>query len=165
MGVAKAIVVGTKLRDECILAIVTEEAGGHGHGAACVEHVNYGLGVVRRDLDGGVRMAGGCAADEQRQRKALALHFAGHMHHLVERGRDQAAEADEVGFFGLGTLENFLAGDHHAHVDDLVVIAGQHHADDVFADVVDIAFDGGEHDFSLRLDHLAAATIAAFRLP
>ena len=49
----------------------------------------------------------------------------------------------------------FSAGDHHAHVDDLVVVAREHDADDVLADVVDVAFDGGEDDLSLRFDDLA----------
>jgi hypothetical protein len=38
----------------------------------------------------------------------------------------------------------FVAGHHDAEVDDLVVVAAEHHADDVLADVVDVALDGGE---------------------
>ena len=58
-------------------------------------------------------------------------------------------------FSSLGALEDFFAGDHDAHVDDLVVVAGEHDADDVLADVVDVALDGGEDDLALRLDDLA----------
>ena len=155
VGLAERLVLGAMLRDEGGFAVVAEQAGGHRHGAAGVEHVDDRLAVVRRDLDGGVRAAGGGSADEQRQLEALALHLAGDVHHLVERRRDQAAEADHVGLLGLGALENFFAGDHHAQVDDVVVVAGEHDADDVLADVVNVAFDGGEHDLSLRLDDLA----------
>ena len=35
---------------------------------------------------------------------------------------------------------------HHAEIDDVVVGAPEHHADDVLADVVDVALHGGEHD-------------------
>ena len=143
------------LRDERRLAVVAEQAGGDRHGAAGVEHVDDRLAVVRRDLDRGVRAAGGRAADEQRQLEALALHLARHMHHLVERRRDQAAEADQVRLLGLGALEDLLAGDHHAQVDDLVVVAGEHDADDVLADVVNVALHRGEHDLALRLDDFA----------
>src|SRR5262249_58441786 len=39
---------------------------------------------------------------------------------------------------------------HHAEVDDLVVVAGEHDADDVLADVVHVTLDRGEHDLALR---------------
>ena len=38
---------------------------------------------------------------------------------------------------------------HHAEVDDLVVVAAEHHAHDVLADVVDVALDGGDEDAPL----------------
>ena len=113
--------------------------------------MNDGLGVVRRDLDGGVGAAGGCSADEQRHFEVLALHLAGDVHHLVERGRDEAAEADDVGADFFCALEDFFGGDHDAEVDDLVVVAREDDADDVLADVVDVALDGREHDLALRL--------------
>ena len=137
------------------LAVVTEEAGGHGHRPAGIQHMDHWLTIVRRNLDGRVRPAGGCAADEQRQPETLPLHLAGHMDHLVKGGRDEAAEADDVRLLRRGAFENPFAGDHHPHVDDLVVVAGQNDADDVLANVVHVALDGCEHDLSLRLDHLA----------
>ena len=106
-GLAECLVVGAMLRDEVGLAVVAEEAGGDGHGAAGVEHVDDGLAVVRRDFDGGVRAAGGGAADEQRQLEALALHLPGDVDHLVERRRDEAAEADDVGLLGLARSRIF----------------------------------------------------------
>ena len=54
VGLAERLVVGAMLRDERRLAVVAEKAGRHGHGAAGVEHVDDGLAVVRRDLDGRV---------------------------------------------------------------------------------------------------------------
>jgi len=47
--------------------------------------------------------------------------------------------------------EDFLAGDHDAEVDHLVIIAGENDADDVLADVVHVALDGGEQHLALRL--------------
>ncbi len=43
-------------------------------------------------------------------------------------------------------LQNLVAGDHHAEIDDLVVVASQNHADDVLADVVNVALDRGHQD-------------------
>ncbi len=54
VGLAERLVFGAMLGDELGFAIVAEEAGRDGHGAAGVEHVDHGLAVVRRDLDGGV---------------------------------------------------------------------------------------------------------------
>ena len=117
--------------------------------------MDHRLAVVRSNLDGRVRAAGSRSADKQRQLEVLALHLLGDMHHLVERRCDEAAEADHVRFLCFGALENLLAGNHDAQIDDVVVVAGEHHADDVLADIVNIAFDRRENDLALRLDHLA----------
>jgi hypothetical protein len=66
-------------------------------------------------------------------------------HHLVQRGGDQAGKADHVGAVLVGGLEDVLPRHHHAKVDDLEAVALQNHADDVLADVVDVALDGGHH--------------------
>ena len=82
------------------------------------------------------------------------------MYHLVQRRRDQAGEAHHVRADFLGGVENALGRRHHAEVVDLEIVALQHHADDVLADVVDVALHRGEHDLAsaarfavlLRLD-------------
>ena len=68
------------------------------------------------------------------------------MAHLVERRRDQAGEADDVDLPLPRRLEDLRRRHHHAEVDDLVVVALEDDADDVLADVVDVALDGGEQD-------------------
>ena len=156
------LVLGAVLRDERRLALGAEEARRHGHGAARVEHVDDRLAVVRRDLHRRVRAAGRGAADEQRQLEALSLHLARDVRHLVERRRDEARQADEVRLLRLGALEDLLARHHDAQVDDLVVVAGEHDADDVLADVVHVALDRGEHDLALGLRACPAAAMAAF---
>ncbi len=52
--------------------------------------------------------------------------------------------------FVAGRLQNLLTGHHHAQIDDLVVVAAQHDADDVLADVVDVTLDGGHDDGAAR---------------
>ena len=64
-------------------------------------------------------------------------------------------QPDEVGLLASRALEDLLARHHDAQVDDLVVVAGEHDADDVLADVVHVALDRGEHDLALRLHRLA----------
>ena len=77
------------------------------------------------------------------------------MLHLVERRSDQAAEANDVDVLLPGCFQDFVARDHHAQVDHLVVIAAQDHADDIFADVVHVPFHCGHEDSALGLHRLA----------
>ena len=41
-----------------------------------------------------------------------------------------------------------LTTHHHTEIDDAVVVAAEDDADDVLADVVDVAFHGGQHHSS-----------------
>ena len=104
------------------------------------------LVIARRDLDGRVLGARRRAADQERHIHAATLHFAGDVHHLVERRRDQAAQADDVGLLLDGRIEDLVGRHHHAQVDHLEVVAAQDDADDVLADVVHVPLHGRHHD-------------------
>ena len=108
------------------------------------------LAVRGRDLHGGVLPRGGRAADQERQVEPASLHLVGDVHHLVERRGDQAGEPDDVAPLLHGRVEDAVGGDHHPEVEHLVVVAAEDDADDVLADVVDVALDGGEHDLPAR---------------
>ena len=74
--------------------VVRKQLGDYANRPRGVRHVNDRAVVVRRDLDCGVRPAGRCAADQQRNRfaafaKAQALHFCRNVAHLFERRGDQ----------------------------------------------------------------------------
>ena len=62
----------------------------------------------------------------------------------------KSRQADEIRAFPRRRLENFLAGHHDAQIDDFEVITLQHHTDDILADVVHIAFHGGDDDLAVR---------------
>lgn len=49
-----------------------------------------------------------------------------------------------------GCLDNLLGWDHDAQIGYVEVVAGEHYADDVLPDVVDVAFDGGKDNLSGR---------------
>ena len=53
-------------------------------------------------------------------------------------------------FSALRGLQNLRRRHHDAEVDHLVIVAGEHDADDVLADVVHVALDGRHHDLAVR---------------
>ena len=108
------------------------------------------LAVLGRDLDRRVLPARRRAADQERQHDPSLLHLLRHKHHLVERRRDEAAQANQVGALVHGDLQNPIARDHDAEVHDLVVVAPEDHTDDVLADVVHVPLDGRHHDLAGR---------------
>ena len=68
------------------------------------------------------------------------------MSYLIQRGRDQSGKPNDIGFVFHSRLEDLLTRAHDAQIDDLEVVATQHDADDVLANVVDVAFDRSHDD-------------------
>ena len=73
------------------------------------------------------------------------------MDHLFQRRGDQSAEADDICFFSPCCFEDFISRDHDSQVDDFIVIATQNYRNDVFPNVVHVAFDSGEQHLSLLM--------------
>ena len=146
VALAQRLVVGLGLGEQLAAPFLGEQRRRHRDGAGGVLHPEHRTLVARRHLDRRVCPRGRRTADQQRDREALALHLAGEVHHLVQRGGDQPGQPDQVRAHLLGLVEDLLRRDHHAEVDHLVVVALQHHADDVLADVVDVALHRGHHD-------------------
>ena len=128
---------------------IGEQLAGHPNRAAGVEHVDHRAIIGRIDPQRGVDLAGGRAADQQRHGQPSALHFFGHGDHFIQRRRDQARQADHVGILLNRGFDDLGPGHHHAQIDHFVAVALQHDADDVLADIVDIALDRGHHDLAL----------------
>ena len=112
-----------------------------------VAHVEYGAFVARGNLYGRVRGRGRCAADDNRDALACVLHGLRDSAHFFEGWRDEAREAQDVGLVLDDRLHDDIFGNHHAEVHHLVAVTGHNHGDDVLADIVHVAFDGGNHDF------------------
>ena len=140
---------------------VVEKRADDDDAAAGVQHVHDRLRVLWRDLDGGVHAGGGGAADEQRDGEAAALHLLGHVHHLVQRRRDQTAQTDHDSLL-LDWLPPVCAqcSAHYSQVDNAVVVAAEHDADDVLADVVHVSLHCGDDD-----DARVAAAFLQLRRP
>ena len=95
-----------------------------------------------------MQFAGGGSANHQRDVEPAFLQESCHADHLFKRWGDESAESDDVNLFVDGFLHDGFCWYHHAEVDDFVVVAGEHYADDVLSDVMNIAFDGGEEYFA-----------------
>ena len=131
-------------------ALGVEEVRDDADDARGVEDVDDRLRVRGRDAHRRVLARRRRAADQQRQVEAAPLHLARDVDHLVERRRDQAGQADEVRALRGGGVEDLLGRHHHAEVDHLVVVAAEDDADDVLADVVDVALHRREHRLPAR---------------
>ncbi len=90
------------------------------------------------------------AANEQWDGEALTLHLFCHVDHFIQRRGNQAGEANQVRVHLFRRFEDFIRWHHHAEIDDFVVITLQHHADDIFTDIVYVTLHRGD-------DHLAVA--------
>ena len=81
---AQRVIFRAILRHKLRAALVAQQARRYRHGPAGIEYVHYRLAVMRRNLHGRMRAAGGRAANQQRQLQPLPLHLPRHVHHLVK---------------------------------------------------------------------------------
>ncbi len=95
------------------------------------------LGVVARE---------GCAAEEDGDSDADGVHLFEVFAHHVDGLHEQTGHTDGVGFLFLRGFED--VGDRllDAEVEDGVAVVGEDDVDEVFADVMDVSFDGREDD-------------------
>jgi hypothetical protein len=63
--------------------------------------------------------------------------------HFIQGGGDQPRETNDVSFFKFRTLNNLLAVNHHAHIDNFIVITAKDYTHDVLPDVMHVTLDGG----------------------
>ena len=71
-------------------------------------------------------------------------------HHLMRALHQQPREPDGIRRVLLVSLDQLLRRDLDAEVDHPIAVVGQDDLDQVLADVVHIALDGGEHDLAAR---------------
>ncbi len=72
--------------------------------------IRGGTAIILFNLDRGVSFGCRCATNEQRQRKALALHLFRHVNHLVQRRGNQTRQADNIHLLFPCSAQNFSVG-------------------------------------------------------
>ena len=156
---ADAVIVRLDLRPRRLVRVLGQEQRHRAHRAARVQHIlRRARRIGRGDLHGGVGLGRGRAADQQGDLQAPPLHLLPDEHHLVEGGGDEAGQANRVGLMLHRRVDDPVRRNHDAKVDHLVIVALQHDADDVLADVVHVALHG-RHDDPARALLLALGLV------
>ena len=91
----------------------------------------------------------GRPADEHREGQPAALQLVDDETHLLAGGDQQRTETDGVGVGFDGTVDDGIGGNLLAEVNDLVAVVGEDGFDQVLADVVHVAVNGGQHKSAL----------------
>ena len=104
--------------------------------------------VVRFYLDGRMYFRSSGAANQKGNSEPCALHFFGQVHHFIERRRNEPTQAYRICVLLNGRLNNDLRRHHDPEVDDFVIVASQDHTNNIFADVVNVAFNGCHQNFA-----------------
>ena len=140
--------------DRCDIArlLIRRQKRGHNpHRAAGIRHIDrLACRIIGVDFHRRMHTAGRRPADQQRNIHARAFHFRRDMDHFIQRRGDQAGQADDIHILSLGDLKDFRSRHHHAQINDVVIVAGQHDAHDILADVMHIAFDRGHQHLARR---------------
>ena len=122
-----------------------EQIGANARNKTRVAHALDNARIKRRKLDGGVQLARSSSPNEHGQVHRIFFEEFQHIRHFVERRRDKPAKPDQIGV--LRGLQNPFGLYHNAQIDNVEPVARKHDAHDIFADVVDVALDGGNYDF------------------
>ena len=106
--------------------------------------MHYTVIVLRRNFNRSMGFRSGGTANQQGLFHSPSLHFMGHMHHFIKGWCDQSAETDDIRILLNGFIQYPVCRNHHAKVNNIITIAAKHYTNNIFADIVDIAFNGGE---------------------
>mmetsp|Transcript_67957 Transcript_67957/g.148028 ORF Transcript_67957/g.148028 Transcript_67957/m.148028 type:complete len:252 (+) Transcript_67957:1388-2143(+) len=94
--------------------------------------------VLLRDLHGRVPLRCGRATDHERDLETPLFHLLCNKDHFVQRRGDEARQSNDVHVLLLRLIKDVLAWHHDAHVNHPVVVASEHDADNVLANVVHV---------------------------
>ena len=103
---------------------------------------------VWSDFDRGVDPGRRGAANQNRLSETRLAELLRDRDHLVERRRNQAAETDDIDPVRriFRHRDNSVVRDHNPHINHFIVVATEHDANNILADVVDVALDRRHED-------------------
>jgi hypothetical protein len=116
----------------------------HDYRPGCIEYVHrLPTLIIRFYLHGSVLLGCSGAPNQQRHINPMLGELLGIKDHFIQGGGDQPRETNDVSFFKFRTLNNLLAVNHHAHIDNFIVITAKDYTHDVLTDVMHVTLDGG----------------------
>ena len=130
------------------LVLVTHQSSCHKGILRSIFHPDHRTRINRCNLQCHMQLAGSRTSDHNRNIKTCPLQFLRHIHHFLKTWCDQATESDDIHMCFNGFLHNLLCWHHHTHINNLIVIAGHHHPDNVLTDIMDITFDCSQQHLS-----------------
>ena len=152
---AHRVIVALYLSHKGIAAVFANQLTGHAHSARGIRHIDGLVALVGGgNFHCSMGLRGGGAANHQGYIKALALHFFAQGNHLIQRGGNKSRQANNIDVFLFGGLQYFLGGHHNPQVNHLVVIALQHHADNIFANIVHITLNRSHQNLTIGAGRL-----------
>ena len=117
----------------------------HHHILRSILHPYHGTTIFGCYLKGGMHLACCCATHHDRYLHASLLHFASHIHHLVERRSDESAQAYGIGIYLFSLGYDEFGRNHHSQVYYLVIVASHYYTHDIFSDIVNVALYCCQH--------------------
>ncbi len=78
----------------------------------------------------------------------MSLQVAAGDHHLLRALDEQAGKADGVGLVLLVRFDEIFGRNFDAEIHHRVAVVREDNLDEIFSDVVNVAFHGGQHDFA-----------------
>ena len=95
-----------------------------------------------------MRGRGRCATDDNRNALACFLHGLCNSAHFFERRRNKSGKAQDICFVFNRGLDDDIFRNHHAEVHHVVAVTCHNHGDDVLTDIVHVALDSCDDDFT-----------------
>ena len=103
-----------------------------------------------------------CPTNQQRNLKLLPRHLLRHRHHLIQRRRNQPAQANHIHPMRLRLGQNLFAGHHHPKIDHLIPVARQHDPYNIFSNVVHVPFHRRHENFACPLALIPSRLLLLF---
>ena len=122
----------------------------YGDGARSIGNVYAESAITRFNFDGSMFFAG-CGSTNESGIFMFARSISRATVTISSGGSDESRKPDDLGSPFTGFFENGFPGNHNANVFDFEVVAGKYNADNIFSDVMHIAFYGGKQDFPAEL--------------
>ena len=158
-----AIVLIRDPRNVSVTLCIAQQGGGNADGTRGIDHMDHGTFVVGSNLDRRVDLRRRRTADQKRNRETSASHLRRNDFHFPQRRRDKAGEPDHIGLLLLRRFQDLGVRHHYPEIDDFKVVALEHHADNVLADVVHIPLHGRGNDLAFG-QGLAAILFFGFEI-